>query len=420
MENIAELEQMTRNDLLEIAKEMKIPQYQRMRKQELKYRILEAHAQNQGFMFSSGVLEIINPDGFGFLRGRTYMPGNGDIYVSLTQVRRFGLRMGDTVSGMIRPPKPGEKYWGIVKIQAINGCDPDTGKNRPYFDNLTPIFPNEKLTLETGVGDISERIIDIISPIGKGQRGLIVAPPKAGKTILLKKIAHGITTNFPDVLLIALLVDERPEEVTDMERSIEGEVVSSTFDEPPEQHVRVAELVLEKAKRLVEIGKDVVILLDSITRLARAANIVIPPSGRTLSGGLDTAALRMPKRFFGAARNIENGGSLTIIATSLIETGSKMDDVIFEEFKGTGNMELDLSRRLSERRIFPSIDIKKSGTRHEELLYPDEDLRKIWLLRRGLDFIENGEMTEFLIERMKKTKSNGEFLDSIIKESLHS
>jgi transcription termination factor Rho len=418
MENIADLEKLSRNDLLEAAKDMKIPGYQKMKKQELKYKILEAQAQTQGYMFSSGVLEIINPDGFGFLRGRTYMPGNGDIYVSLSQVRRFGLRMGDTISGMIRPPKSGEKYWGIVKIQAVNGCDPETSKQRPHFDRLIPIFPNEKLILETEVPDICNRIIDIISPIGKGQRGLLVAPPKAGKTILLKKIAHGITTNFPDVLLIALLVDERPEEVTDMERSVKGEVVSSTFDEPPEQHVRVTELVLEKAKRLVEIGRDVVILLDSITRLARAANLVTPPSGRTLSGGLDTAALRMPKRFFGAARNIEEGGSLTIIATALIETGSKMDDVIFEEFKGTGNMELDLNRRLSERRIFPAIDIKKSGTRHEELLIEEGLLKKVWLLRRGLDLFETAEMTEFLIDRMKKNRTNKDFLDSISMETL--
>lgn len=376
MENIAELDKMNRSDLLKIAKELKIPNYQKMKKLELKYRILEAQAQNQGYMFSSGVLEIISPDGFGFLRGRSYLPGNGDIYVSNSQVRRFGLRQGDTVSGMIRPPKNGEKYWGVVKIQAVNGCDPDTSRNRPHFDNLTPIFPNERLILETDDSDISKRIIDLITPIGKGQRGLLVAPPKAGKTILLKKIAQGIAANHPDVLLIALLVDERPEEVTDMERSVEGEVVSSTFDEPPEQHIRVSELVLEKAKRLVEIGKDVVILLDSITRMARASNLVIPPTGRTLSGGLDTGALRMPKRFFGAARNIEGGGSLTIIATALIETGSKMDDVIFEEFKGTGNMELDLNRQLAERRIFPAIAVKKSGTRHEELLYSEDELKK--------------------------------------------
>lgn len=418
MENIADLDKMNRNELLAIAKDLKISGYQRMRKQELKYRILEAHAQSKGYMFSSGVLEIINPDGFGFLRGRSYLPGNGDIYVSLSQVKRFNLRVGDTVSGMIRPPKNGEKYWGVVKIQAVNGGDPENSLKRPHFDNLTPIFPNEKLTLETKRGDISNRLIDLISPIGKGQRGLIVAPPKAGKTILLKKIAHGITTNFPDVLLIALLVDERPEEVTDMERSVDGEVVSSTFDEPPEQHIRVSELVLEKAKRLVEIGRDVVILLDSITRLARASNLVIPPSGRTLSGGLDTAALRMPKRFFGSARNIEDGGSLTIIATALIETGSKMDDVIFEEFKGTGNMELDLSRKLAQRRIFPAVDIKKSGTRHEELLFDEDELKRIWLLRRGLDMLDSAEMTEFLIERLKKSKTNKEFLESISRETL--
>lgn len=418
MENISDLDKMTRYELLDIAKELKIAGYQRMRKQELKYRILEAQAQTEGFMFSSGVLEIINPDGYGFLRGKTYVPGNGDIYVSLSQVRRFGLRVGDTVTGTIRPPKNGEKYWGIVKIQAVNGQDPDLARSRPYFDTLTPLFPNQHLILETGSKEISTRIIDMFSPIGKGQRGLIVAPPKAGKTILLKKIAKGITTNFPDIHLIALLIDERPEEVTDMERSVDGEVVSSTFDEPPEQHIRVAELVLEKAKRLVEVGKDLVILLDSITRLARASNLITPPSGRTLSGGLDTAALRMPKRFFGAARNIEGGGSLTIIATALIETGSKMDDVIFEEFKGTGNMELDLSRRLAERRIFPAFDVKKSGTRHEELLIEEDQLKKIWLLRRGLDLLDTPDVTEFLINRLKKAKTNTDFLNSISKETL--
>lgn len=418
MENISDLDKMTRYELLDIAKTLKIAGYQRMRKQELKYRILEAQAQTEGFMFSSGVLEIINPDGYGFLRGKTYVPGNGDIYVSLSQVRRFGLRVGDTVTGTIRPPKNGEKYWGIVKIQAVNGLDPDLARSRPYFDTLTPLFPNQHLILETEPKEVSTRIIDMFSPIGKGQRGLIVAPPKAGKTILLKKIAKGITTNFPDIHLIALLIDERPEEVTDMERSVDGEVVSSTFDEPPDQHIRVAELVLEKARRLVEVGKDLVILLDSITRLARASNLITPPSGRTLSGGLDTAALRMPKRFFGAARNIEGGGSLTIIATALIETGSKMDDVIFEEFKGTGNMELDLSRRLAERRIFPAFDVKKSGTRHEELLIEEDNLKKIWLLRRGLDMLDTPDVTEFLINRLKKTKTNIEFLNSISKDTL--
>ncbi len=418
MENIADLDKMTRYELLDIAKKLKIPGYQRMRKQELKYRILEAQAQTEGYMFSSGVLEIINPDGYGFLRGRTYVPGDGDIYVSLSQVRRFGLKVGDTVSGMIRPPKNGEKYWGVVKIQAVNGQDPERSRRRRPFDTLTPLFPDDHLILETTPAEVSNRIIDLFSPIGRGQRGLIVAPPKAGKTILLKKIAKGITTNYPDIILIALLIDERPEEVTDMERSINGEVVSSTFDEAPEKHIRVAELVLEKAKRLVEVGKDLVILLDSVTRLARASNLVTPPSGRTLSGGLDTAALRMPKRFFGAARNIEDGGSLTIMATALIETGSKMDDVIFEEFKGTGNMELDLSRRLAERRIFPAFDLKKSGTRHEELLIKDSNLKKIWLLRRGLNLLDSAEVTEFLIKRINKTKTNKEFLSSISEESL--
>lgn len=418
MENISDLDKKTRYELLEIARLLKIPGNQRMKKQELKYRILEAQAQTEGYMFSSGVLEIISPDGYGFLRGKTYVPGNGDIYVSLSQVRRFGLRVGDTVTGTIRPPKNGEKYWGVVKIQAVNGQDPELARHRVNFDTLTPLFPNERMVLETTPEEISTRIIDLFSPVGKGQRGLIVAPPKAGKTILLKKIAKGITTNFPEVHLIALLIGERPEEVTDMERSIDGEVVSSTFDEPPEQHIKVAELVLEKAKRLVEVGKDLVILLDSITRLGRASNLVIPPSGRTLSGGLDTAALLMPKRFFGAARNIENGGSLTIIATALVETGSKMDDVIFEEFKGTGNMELDLSRKLAERRIFPAFDIKKSGTRHEELLIDEDDLKKIWLLRRGLHMLETTEMTEFLIKRLKKSRNNKDFLASISSENL--
>lgn len=418
MENISDLDKKTRYELLEVARTLKIPGYQRMRKQELKYRILEARAQTEGYMFSSGVLEIINPEGYGFLRGKTYVPGNGDIYVSLSQVRRFGLRVGDTVTGTIRPPKNGEKYWGVVKIQAVNGQDPEMSRNRANFDSLTPLFPNEQLLLETETGDISSRIIDMFAPIGKGQRGLIVAPPKAGKTILLKKIAKGITTNYPDIHLIALLIDERPEEVTDMERSIDGEVVSSTFDEPPEQHIRVSELVLEKSKRLVEVGKDLVILLDSITRLARASNLVTPPSGRTLSGGLDTGALLMPKRFFGAARNIENGGSLTIIATALVETGSKMDDVIFEEFKGTGNLELDLSRKLAERRIFPAIDIRKSGTRHEELLIPDDSLKKIWLLRRGLAMLDEADTTDFLINRLQKAKSNKDFLDTISFETL--
>ncbi len=373
----------------------------------------------QGAVFVSGVLDIL-PEGFGFLRGRTYLPSPNDIYVSIPQVKRFDLRMGDMVTGQVRPPKSGEKYFGLLKVVTVNGIDPEIARRRPHFDQLTPIFPNERYTLETATNDLSARIIDLFCPIGKGQRGLIVAPPKAGKTILLKKLANGITANFPETILMALLVDERPEEVTDMDRSIRGEVIASTFDEPPEQHAHVSQLVLEKARRLVEMGKDVVILLDSLTRMGRAYNNTTPPSGRTLSGGLDIAALRMPKRFFGSARNVENGGSLTVIATALIETGSKMDDVIFEEFKGTGNMEVDLSRRLAERRIFPAMDLKKSGTRHEELLLGEEELRKIWLMRRALDLLgADQDPTEAVIERMKKTRSNPEFLSTLGREAAH-
>ena len=417
-DSIADLENMTKNELLDICKEIGIIGAQKKKKQELIYEILEEKAQKQGLIFSTGILEIL-PDGYGFLRGKTYLPKMNDIYVSQSQIRRFDLRMGDVVSGQVRPPKSGEKYYGLLKIQGVNSLDPEDIKKRPNFSDLTPIFPNEKLTLETSSENIATRIIDILAPIGKGQRGLIVAPPKAGKTTLLKQIANGITTNYPDIVLIALLIDERPEEVTDMERSIDGEVISSTFDEPPEQHVHVSELVIEKAKRLVESGKDVVIMLDSITRPARAYNQVTPPTGRTLSGGLDTSALKMPKRFLGSARNLEFGGSLTIIATALVETGSKMDDVIFEEFKATGNMELDLSRKLSERRIFPAIDIKKSGTRHEELLLGDADLKKSWLLRRALE-VFGDEMSEMLIEQIKKTKNNKEFLATLTKEAIFS
>ncbi len=372
-----------------------------------------------GNLYASGVLEIL-PEGYGFLRGRSYLPGPSDIYVSISQVRRFSLRMGDMVLGQVRPPKNGEKYFGLLKVSTVNGMDPEQARRRPHFDQLTPIFPNERYTMESPDGDLSPRLIDLFCPIGKGQRGMIVAPPKAGKTILLKKIANGIINNYPETVLMALLVDERPEEVTDFERSITGEVISSTFDEPPEQHAHVSELVLAKAMRMVEMGKDVVILLDSLTRMGRAYNNITPPSGRTLTGGLDTAALRMPKRFFGAARNIENGGSLTIIATALIDTGSKMDEVIFEEFKGTGNMELDLSRRLAERRIFPAIDIKKSGTRHEELLLGEEELKKIWLMRRALDLLGDGQdPTEAVIERMRRTKTNEDFLNTLGREVSH-
>ncbi|MHC9539068.1 MAG: transcription termination factor Rho [Vulcanimicrobiota bacterium] len=417
VESIADLDTLTKAELSEMGKELGVTGYQRMKKQELVYKILEMKADKQGLLFATGILEVL-PEGYGFLRGKSYLPGNNDIYVSMSQIKRFDLRVGDTVSGQVRPPKNDEKYYGLLKVQAVNSMDPELARKRPHFGELTPIFPNERYNLETLQEEVATRIIDILAPIGKGQRGLIVAPPKAGKTILLKQIANGISKNHPDTVLIALLVDERPEEVTDMERSIEGEVVSSTFDEPPEQHAHVTELVLEKAKRIVENGKDLVILLDSITRLARAYNLITPPTGRTLSGGLDTAALKMPKRFLGAARNLENGGSLTIIATALVETGSKMDDVIFEEFKATGNMELDLTRRLAERRIFPAIDIKKSGTRHEELLIPEDDLKKCWVLRRALDMFGTEEMTEILIDKMRKTKTNREFLATITKEAL--
>ncbi|NDD26753.1 MAG: transcription termination factor Rho [Proteobacteria bacterium] len=417
MESIAELERQPRSELIEIAHDLGVAGADRMKAQELLHKIYESRADSQGLTFATGVLEIL-PEGYGFLRGKSYLPGNTDIYVSMTQVKRHGLRMGDLISGYVRTPKSGEKYYGLVKLSAINSVDPELVRGRPHFENLTPIFPNVRFNLETVKDELSTRIIDLFSPIGKGQRGLIVAPPKAGKTVLLKKIAHGITTNNPNTHLIALLIDERPEEVTDMERSIEGEVISSTFDEPPEQHARVSELVLEKAKRQVEMGQDVVILLDSLTRMSRAYNNITPPTGRTLSGGLDTAALRMPKRFFGAARNIEGGGSLTIMATCLVETGSKMDEVIFEEFKGTGNMELDLSRRLAERRIFPAFDVKKSGTRHEELLLEPEDLKKIWVLRRALDMLGEVEVTEILIEQISKTPSNDAFLRAITREAL--
>ena len=374
--------------------------------------------QRRELLYASGVLELL-PEGYGFLRGRSYLPSHSDIYVSVSQVRRFALRMGDMVLGQVRSPKPGEKYFGLLKVATVNGTDPEIARRRPHFESLTPIFPEERYTLESErTNDYSRRIIDLFSPIGKGQRGLLVAPPKAGKTILLKKIAAGIAENYPEVTLMALLIDERPEEVTDMERSIDGEVIASTFDESPDHHAHVSELALAKAMRLVEMGKDVVILLDSLTRMGRAYNNITPPSGRTLSGGLDTAALRTPKRFFGAARNIENGGSLTIIATALVETGSKMDEVIFEEFKGTGNMELDLSRRLAEKRVYPSIDIKKSGTRREDKLLTEEEYQKIVLMRRALSLLgENQEPTEAVLERMRRAKTNAEFLMTLGKDS---
>lgn len=380
----------------------------------------ERSSGKRALLYASGVLELL-PEGYGFLRGRRYLPSPTDIYVSVSQVRRFGLRMGDMVLGEVRSPKAGEKYYGLLKVATVNGVDPESARRRPRFDQLTPIFPEERYTLECeSKNDYSRRIIDLFAPIGKGQRGLLVAPPKAGKTILLKKIANGISENYPEVTLMALLIDERPEEVTDMERSISGEVIASTFDESPEHHAHVCELALAKAQRMVEMGRDVVILMDSLTRMGRAYNNITPPSGRTLSGGLDTAALRTPKRFFGAARNIENGGSLTIIATALVETGSKMDEVIFEEFKGTGNMELDLSRRLAEKRVFPAIDIIKSGTRREDKLLTEEELQKIILMRRALSMLSDNqqEPTEAVLERMRRATTNAEFLLTLGKGAL--
>ena len=412
-----ELEQLSRPALMKMAKEAGISVSTTAKKDQLIQQLIENDLEKQGLIVTTGVLEIL-PEGYGFLRGPSYLPRSGDIYVSMSQIKRMDLRIGDLVKGQVRAPKNGEKYYGLVKVININHENPENLKKRPRFEQLTPIFPNRQLNMEISPDEISGRMINLFAPVGKGQRGLIVSPPKAGKTVLLKKIAKGVSLNHPEVHIIALLVDERPEEVTDMERSVQGEVVSSTFDEAPEQHIRVTEMVLERAKRMVEMGKDVMILLDSLTRLGRASNLAAPSTGRTLSGGLDTQALRMPKRFFGAARNIENGGSLTIVATVLVDTGSKMDEVIFEEFKGTGNMELDLNRKLLERRIFPTINIKKSGTRHEELLIPEDELRKIWLLRRALDMLGPEEATEVVIDRLKKSKKNTEFLYAITKEAL--
>jgi len=409
--DIVELSAKTLQELFEIAKELNIPNYRQYRKHDLVFKILEAKTEQNGLIFAKGVLEIL-PEGYGFLRTGGYLPSREDIYVSQTQIRRFDMQNGDLVSGQVRQPKEGEKYYSLLKIEAINSVDPDKIRDRVPFENLTPIFPNQRYQLEHTGCPMAARLIDLVAPIGKGQRGMIVSPPKAGKTTILKNIANSITKNYPDTLIKVLLVDERPEEVTDMERSVKGEVVASTFDEPPEDHIRIAELVLESAKRLVEAGKDVMILLDSITRLARAYNLVTPPSGRTLSGGLDPTCLHRPKRFFGAARNIEEGGSLTIIATALVETGSRMDDVIYEEFKGTGNMELHLNRKLADRRIFPAIDVRLSGTRREELLLTEDELKKVWLLRKVLDSYETVEATDQLIERLKEYKSNKQFLES--------
>jgi transcription termination factor Rho len=412
--DIADLKEMNISKLTQIAKELDVPGATGMRKQELIFKILQAQTEKSGLIFSEGVLETL-PDGFGFLRAPeyNYLPGPDDIYVSPSQIRKFDLRTGDTISGQIRPPKEGERYFALIKVEAINFEPPEIARDKVFFDNLTPLYPNEQLRSETSTENVSGRVIDLFTPIGKGQRGLIVAPPRTGKTMLLQTIANSITENHPEVTLIVLLIDERPEEVTDMQRSVNGEVISSTFDEPASRHVQVADMVIEKAKRLVEHRRDVVILLDSITRLARAHNAVVPPSGKILSGGVDSNALQRPKRFFGAARNIEEGGSLTIIATALIETGSRMDDVIFEEFKGTGNMEIHLDRKLSDKRVFPAIDLQKSGTRKEELLINKKDLDRIWVLRRVLNPLSSVEQMELVLERLDKSKTNAEFLGSM-------
>jgi len=412
--NLVELKEKKISELLDLAKRLQVEGASGMRKQELIFAILQAQTEKNGFIYGEGVLEIL-PDGFGFLRSSdySYLPGPDDIYVSPSQIRRFNLRTGDTVSGQIRPPKDSERYFALLKVEAVNYEDPEVARDKILFDNLTPLYPQERIQLETSHDQVAMRIMDMLCPIGKGQRGLIVAAPRTGKTILLQNIANSITQNHKEIMLIVLLIDERPEEVTDMMRSVDAEVISSTFDEPAQRHVQVADMVLEKAKRLVEHKKDVVILLDSITRLARAHNTVVPPSGKILSGGVDANALQRPKRFFGAARNVEEGGSLTIIATALIETGSRMDEVIFEEFKGTGNMEIQLDRRLADKRIFPSIDINKSGTRKEELLLPKEDLNRIWILRKLLSPLNPVDAMEFLLDKIQKTRTNREFLDSM-------
>ncbi|HXC00865.1 MAG TPA: transcription termination factor Rho [Terriglobales bacterium] len=408
---IAELKEKNITELTKIARSLELPGASGLRKQDLIFKILQAQSEKEGHIFAEGVLEIL-PDGYGFLRSPdyNYLPGPDDIYVSPSQIRKFDLKTGDTISGQVRPPHEGEKYFALVKIEAVNFESPDEARNKILFDNLTPLYPQERLKLETTRDNISARVMDLLTPLGKGQRGLIVSPPRAGKTMLLQNVANSITTNHPEVVLMVLLIDERPEEVTDMQRSVKGEVISSTFDEPAARHVQVAEMVIEKAKRLVEHKRDVVILLDSITRLARAYNTIVPPSGKVLSGGVDSNALQRPKRFFGSARNIEEGGSLTIIATALIDTGSRMDDVIFEEFKGTGNSEIILDRKLVDKRTFPAIDIQRSGTRKEELLIPKEDLQRIWVLRKVLNPLSPVEAMELLIERLAKAGTNSEFL----------
>jgi transcription termination factor Rho len=412
--NIVELKEKTNSELTSIARDLNVVGASGLRKQELIFKILEAQTEKSGLIFAEGVLEVL-PDGFGFLRAPdyNYLPGPDDIYVSPSQIRRFDLRTGDTVSGQVRPPKEGERYFALLKVEAVNFENPELIKEKVLFDNLTPLFPNQRIRLETTADELNMRVMDLLTPIGKGQRGLIVAPPRTGKTILLQKIANSITKNHPEVILIVLLIDERPEEVTDFQRSVKAEVVSSTFDEPATRHVQVAEMVIEKAKRLVEHKRDVVILLDSITRLGRAYNTIVPPSGKVLSGGVDSNALQRPKRFFGAARNIEEGGSLTIMATALIDTGSRMDDVIFEEFKGTGNCELVLDRRLVDKRVYPAIDIFRSGTRKEELLLTQEELNRMWVLRKVLHTMGVVEAMELLLEKLKGSKTNEEFLKAM-------
>jgi transcription termination factor Rho len=415
--NITELESKSRDELTEIARDAGISNAANLKKPELVYRLLQSQGDGKGDVAASGVLDVVE-DGYGFLRQQRFLPGSSDVYVSQSQIRRFGLRTGDFVTGHVRPPKDSEKYFGLLRVESVNDMSPDVARQRPHFDSLTPIFPREQLRLESDPKNLTQRLIDLVSPIGKGQRGLIVSPPKAGKTTILKQIANGITANHPEVHLMAVLVGERPEEVTDFRRSVNAEVVASTFDEPVEDHTTVAEMALNRAKRLVEGGRDVCIVLDSITRLTRAYNLAVPPSGRTLSGGIDPVALYPPKRFFGAARKLEDSGSLTILATALIDTGSRMDDVIYEEFKGTGNMELILDRKLAERRIFPALDVLRSGTRREELLLPDDTLRMVWTMRRMLAQIGDANSVDLILNRLSKTPSNADFLTTLSKADL--
>jgi len=420
MMNLSELEGKSLGELLEMARELNIPNYESMERRELIHRLLQAHGEQQGVSLVTGVLRIME-EGYGFLRQDSYIPKSSDIYVSPSQIRHLGLRPGDMITGQVRPPRNGEKYYSLLRIEAVNGMDPESARNRPHFNQLTPVFPDRLINLETTPDNLSTRLLNLIAPIGRGQRGLIVSPPKAGKTMLLKNIANGVSTNYDDMYIMVLLIGERPEEVTDMKRSVRGEVIAATFDEPVEIQTQVAELALERAKRLVELGKDVLILLDGITRLTRAYNLALPPSGRTLSGGIDSVALYPAKRFFGAARNTEEGGSLTIIATCLVDTGSRMDELIYEEFKGTGNMEVHLDRRLAEKRVFPAIDIQKSGTRREELLLDEFTLKQVWLLRRmvaliSADSTNSTEATQRVLDRLAKTSSNQEFLNTLTRE----